>query len=109
VVTVSGDEDRSWEAPDDGEAFATDYWQSDEELRAQYEFLSIQGDPTFEEIQTEGLAVFSFFSMTCVGSDGDTVAIFVSGATTETTCRWRPGPTRSAAACSAPGICPPGR
>jgi hypothetical protein len=91
VVTVSGDEDRSWEAPDDGEAFATDYWQSDEELRAQYEFLSIQGDPTFEEIQAAGLAVFSFFSMTCVGSDGDTVAIFVSGATTRDDMPMAPG------------------
>jgi hypothetical protein len=90
-VTVSGDDDRTWSAPDDGEAFATDYWRTEEELRAQYEVLAIQGDPTFEEIQTEGLAVFSFFSMTCAGEDGDMVAIFVSGATTRDDMPMAPG------------------
>jgi hypothetical protein len=80
TVEVTGDEPRAWVGPDD-DAFASDHWQSEEELRVQYEFLAIQDDPPFEELLESGLPVFTYFLMSCVGVEGDTVAIFVSDET----------------------------
>jgi hypothetical protein len=91
VITVTGDDERSWSAPDHGEGFATDHWRSEDELRAQHELLAIQDDPTFEEVQQAGLAVFSFFSVACVSTEGETVAIFVSDATTRDHMPMAPG------------------
>lgn len=81
TVAVEGDEPRTWVGPDEEGAFASDYWQSVEELRDQYEFLSIQDDPPFDEVLAAGEPVFTFFLMSCVGRQGDAVAIFVSDQT----------------------------
>lgn len=81
TVEVTGDEPRGWVGPDDEDAFASDHWQSEDELRAQYEFLAIQDDPPFEELVDSGQPVFTYFLMSCVGMEGDTVAIFVSDQT----------------------------
>lgn len=108
LVVVGGDDERSWTAPDEGEVFASDHWQSEGELRVLYDFLAIQDDPSFEEIQEAGLAVFSFFSMSCVGVGGDTVAIFVSDATTRTHLPMAPGTYPISGGLFGAGDLPPG-
>lgn len=90
-VVVSGDVSASWEGPSGPEAFVTDHWWDEAELRALYEELAIQGDPTFDELQEDGLPVLSFFLLSCVGPEGDMVSIAVSEATTITDLPMQPG------------------
>jgi hypothetical protein len=81
-VAVSGFEERSWDGADDPGTFTSDHWWSEEDLRAAYAEIAIQGDPTFEELQAEGYPVLTFFLLRCIGPEGDVVAISVSELTT---------------------------
>lgn len=105
VVT---DEARSWEGLAEPGAFTTDFWWSDDALRGFYEDVAIQGDPTFEELQTEGYSVLTFFLMRCIGPEGDVVAISISELSLRTDIVMGPGTFQITGSEFQPGHTPAG-
>ena len=107
-VVVTGSEARSWEGLAEPGAFTTDFWWSDDALRDFYEGVSIQGDPTFEELKTEGYSVLTFFLMRCIGPEGDVVAISISELSLRTDIAMGPGTFQITGSEFQPGHTPAG-
>lgn len=70
TVTVTGDLQESWTFEQDLTSFSSDYWISEEDLRATVEFLGEDiTEGSYDEIVARGEPIITFFQVSCSNPD----------------------------------------
>jgi hypothetical protein len=96
-VDVTGEFETSWDSPDDATAVLSDYWQSDEELKAVLDAMNQAGggnvdvDAQIAEAEATGKPVLGLLLMNCSGPDGALVTFTHAISTTRSDLPFGPG------------------
>jgi hypothetical protein len=91
LVTLTGDIQGGWSGSGGPTAVGSDYWQTTDDLRAQYDTVSREGDVSFDDLMARGRPVLSLLIVNCVRDSTHSLSLFPTDASTRSDVPFGPG------------------